>query len=656
MFRLRLQVSSRISRRALASHAIVLVGVLALCACREPSAISAAGTLDVAPDATASDLDVSPDASASELDVSPDAMADEDAGDAESSEGGAQDGDAANDGPEDALPADGNLADAEISQPDVLPKPCTSTDNCDDGQFCTIDSCTPLGCQHTVNPACQNKLLPCNDSNPCEPGFCDPASNACVECLKHSDCGLGHVCQDHQCLPGQYCKFDSDCKKLGKVCLFPAVCVDCRTNADCASGEVCIDSTCAQATPCKVDADCPKACDLASGVCVACLHSSDCAANQFCDTTHRCRPDVCDAPVCGNSAEVFACKPDGSGYLPAAACEDGNPCTTGSCLNGACGQDPTPGSCDDANPCTVSDACANGACSGSPKSCDDANPCTNDGCAGTIGCVHAPKKKGFPCDDGNGCTTNDACSNEVCVGTGLNCDDGNLCTDDSCTLDKGCANVANGLSCAGDTLCTAVATCTGGDCVIKSFMECDDGNACTDDTCTGGCIHAAVKDGINCTDGNVCTFGDTCQKGSCKPGATPGGCDDWNPCTVDACVPANGYCVSTPANLSCDDGDACTELDVCQGGVCKPGPPTNCDDGNPCTADGPCEKAKGGCAFSGNDKASCVTNSACTVGDHCQSGVCVGIAVACDDKNACTVDWCDWIWGCQHHGVPNCQP
>src|SRR5262249_47039623 len=54
-----------------------------------------------------------------------------------------------------------------------------------------------------------------------------------------------------------------------------------------------------------------------------------------------------------------------------------------------------------------------------------------------------------------------------CVHTATSCDDGNACTTDSCDAATGCAHVA---------------------------ISCDDGNACTNDACDAatGCVHTAV--------------------------------------------------------------------------------------------------------------------------------------------------------------------
>jgi hypothetical protein len=53
--------------------------------------------------------------------------------------------------------------------------------------------------------------------------------------------------------------------------------------------------------------------------------------------------------------------------------------------------------------------------------------------------------------------------------------------------------------------------------------------------------------------------------------ATPGACDDANPCTDDAC--AGGQCQHADNAAPCDDGSVCTTGDACGNGVCIPGVP-----------------------------------------------------------------------------------
>jgi hypothetical protein len=56
---------------------------------------------------------------------------------------------------------------------------------------------------------------------------------------------------------------------------------------------------------------------------------------------------------------------------------------------------------------------------------------------------------------------------------------------------------------------TACAACS-------TAAHCDDGNACTADSCTAGvCQNSPVADGTACSDGDDCTIADVCQAGTC---------------------------------------------------------------------------------------------------------------------------------------------
>ncbi len=139
-----------------------------------------------------------------------------------------------------------------------------------------------------------------------------------------------------------------------------------------------------------------------------------------------------------------------------------------------------------------------------------------------------------------------------------------------------------------------------------------------------------------CDDGNACTKDDACNGGLCF-GATQV-CLDGIPCTDDGCDVTKG-CVFAPTSAPCGDGNACTVSDACQAGACVSGKALACSDGNPCTLDG-CDKASG-CTFLAAAGA-CSDGDACTTGDACQGGVCVsGKNSTCDDGNACTKDACD---------------
>jgi Dictyostelium (slime mold) repeat len=162
--------------------------------------------------------------------------------------------------------------------------------------------------------------------------------------------------------------------------------------------------------------------------------------------------------------------------------------------------------------------------------------------------------------------------------------------------------------------------------------KCDDGNACTIDSCdaaTGKCLH--VKDTWTCDDGNVCT--------------------------TDSCIPATGKCMHKNNTAPCDDGNYCTVNDVCSNGRCK-GTAGNsgksCDDGNPCTTGDVC--SRGGCKGTARK---CDDNNACTI-DTCnmKTGACVYTTaytpMVCNAFDPCTTDTCNASTGCVHTDNGTC--
>jgi len=166
-----------------------------------------------------------------------------------------------------------------------------------------------------------------------------------------------------------------------------------------------------------------------------------------------------------------------------------------------------------------------------------------------------------------------ACVNGVCVHTPVDCDDGNACTTDSCDAVNGCQNTP---------------------------IVCNDDDACTTDTCDPaiGCVYTPI----------VCNDDDACTTDTCDPAIgcvyTPIVCDDGSACTTDTCDPAIG-CVYTP--IVCNDGSACT-TDTCDPAIGCVYTPITCNDNNVCTTD-TCDPAIG-CVYTGN--ANCQTG--CTPG------------------------------------------
>ena len=175
-------------------------------------------------------------------------------------------------------------------------------------------------------------------------------------------------------------------------------------------------------------------------------------------------------------------------------------------------------------------------------------------------------------------------------------------------------------------------------------MDCDDGDACTVDSCdpATGCVHEDVV----CDDGDVCTGIETCDPATGCVDGTPLDCDDGDLCTNDSCDPVTGC---QYADVDCDDGIDCT-IDSCDPATgCQHTPDDAlCDDNNVCTEDR-CDPETG-CEY---DAIDCDDDNACTV-DSCDPELgCQYADVDCDDDDVCTLDTCDPATGCIHTWICN---
>ncbi len=416
-----------------------------------------------------------------------------------------------------------------------------------------------------------------------------------------------------------------------------ALAIPCTDDAQCEDGSVCTVDTCDDdgacvasplncndVVPCTLDS-----CDPDTG-CVHDLDDSLCTDGEDCNGV-----EVCHA----TSGCVYA--------APPVDCNDDDVCTDDSCAGAVCSNVFDPSNvCDDGIPCTATDDCATGTCVGFGDACDDDNPCTTDICAPADGaCTHVPNSSA-DCDDGDGCTVGDTCIQGACVpGPPASfCGDGDECTIDFCHPLLGCVNEPDpGAACSDGDPCTVDDQCDDqGACTSGASMVCDDADPCTDDACDPavGCV--VTHNTAACDDGLLCTVNDTCAEGACLGAAKV--CDDDNVCTKDGCDPTDGACLFAPADEACDDGDACTVEDACDGGVCT-GPAHDCDDGDDCT-DTDCNVVEG-CLFGlFEDGQACDDGSECTVDEACDQGACVGVPVLCDDGNPCTADACLPTTGC----------
>ena len=382
----------------------------------------------------------------------------------------------------------------------------------------------------------------------------------------------------------------------------------------------------------------------------------ECTADLECNDDDICTDDACVAGQCQNTNTSAACD-DGRACSTNDHCQDGvcagettmdcddqNPCTTDTCDdNQGCVHINNTAGCEDGDLCTESDECVDGSCvPGTARDCSSYDDqCVTGVCDGNTGdCTTEPKANGEACDDGQACSTNDHCSNGVCIGDSLlDCDDANICTEDSCDDTLGCVHSYNQAPCDDTSACTENDTCDQGVCA-GSQLDCDDNNTCTTDTCDTqtGCANTNNTD--PCEDGDDCTVGDTCLDGSWLAGGARNS-DHSEVFTHPTSGPGQG-CVNANNTDPCDDGNDCTDGDVCLNGACQSGTGMDCDDSNPCTND-LCNTASG-CYYEFNTDA-CDDSDACTMNDVCADGSCSGepldadgdtfIAVGCPNGDDC---------------------
>jgi hypothetical protein len=167
-------------------------------------------------------------------------------------------------------------------------------------------------------------------------------------------------------------------------------------------------------------------------------------------------------------------------------------------------------------------------------------------------------------------------------------------------------------------------------------------NKCLAATCAAGVCGTAV--------GVVCAALDQCH-------------------LAGLCLPATGTCTNPaqPNGTTCDDGDACTQTDTCQNGVCVGSNPVVCTASDQCHTAGACDPTSGQCSNPlAQDGTACDDGNACTTNDVCTNGVCAGTAVtngtACGSGQSCcggyccpstTGTQCYWL-DCTHFGSNCC--
>ncbi|AKT41768.1 MYXO-CTERM sorting domain-containing protein [Chondromyces crocatus] len=342
--------------------------------------------------------------------------------------------------------------------------------------------------------------------------------------------------------------------------------------------------------------------------------TSSLVAGASCSAASDCASGFCVDGVCCNA-------PCGNSAADCQACS----AALGATADGVC--TPLTGvACNDGNGCTQTDTCQAGVCFGAdPVVCVAQDACHEPGtCNPVTGQCSAPiKPNGSPCDDGSACTQSDTCQGGTCTGQNPV-----ICPMvDSCHVVAAC-DVATGIcpvtekpdgaACDDGNACTQLDTCLSGVCVGVNEVICPTLDACHDqgvcNPATGMCVNPAKPNGTSCDDGNACTQSDSCQGGACV-GANPVLCPAPGVChSAGICNPGTGQCVGIaplPEGTVCDDGDPCTSTDRCSQGACG-GTAVVCAALDECHAPGVCDASAGGC-----------TNPALPDNTPCTGGICV---------------------------------
>jgi MYXO-CTERM domain-containing protein len=299
--------------------------------------------------------------------------------------------------------------------------------------------------------------------------------------------------------------------------------------------------------------------------------------------------------------------------------------------------------------CTEETEC----CDGCMPLADGTDCASNDVCAPDGTCLAGlcdgtPVPDGTPCDDADACTQTDSCQSGVCTG-----DEPVECTpSDQChavgVCDPGTGACSDplqedGYQCDDGDGCTQTDTCEEGVCTGADPVTCTASDQCHDvgvcQSATGLCTDPPLPDATTCDDNDACTQLDGCIAGECT-GEDPVVCQAQDQChQLGVCDPVTGVCSdpAQPDGTDCDDGDGCTQIDTCEEGACTGTDPVVCTASDQCHDAGLCDPLTGTCSDPAKpDGTDCNDANLCTQTDSCQAGVCTGTnPVTCPESDPC---------------------
>lgn len=534
---------------------------------------------------------------------------------------------------------------------------CCDTDCASDCQACSVAK-KGAGNQKG-NGYCENVATGTDPNNNCAPeavttcgndGFCDGMG----QCRKYDNT---KICDPSSCLDDHTLKGPNKCDGVGfcltgetdcspYVCKTNACKTTCATNADCIADAYCATSVCmpkkADGQACANGGQCLSA-NCVDGVCCGAAMCPDCqACNLSGNGTCSPVPSGTKDGVCSTADK--AC--DGLGTckkVNGQSCAGTADCVTDNCVDGVC--------CNNAckTPCQACNVAGNvGICSNVPSGQDDST-CTgadvacdgNGECKKELGqtCSSPTECLVGKCVDGVCCNTDctetcKACNlpNSLglcsfvpengkdpmtCDASTVSCNGGGECVKalgEVCTMDGECSSkhcadgvccdVQCGIDCKSCNVQGSVGICT-------DVPENEHDGVCTNGKACNGSGKCMIELGQKCGVGTQCLSG-YCFNQVCCDAQCSGSCQA---CSIAAGATADGACTAL-SNKPCDDGNFCTQTDVCQSGTCVGDNPVVCAEAGECQNEGECNPTSGICEYSDQ-------GPECTAGKNTTGGGCV---------------------------------
>ncbi len=342
-----------------------------------------------------------------------------------------------------------------------------------------------------------------------------------------------------------------------------------------------------------IDLICAEVCGIIGG-------GGGCQNNGDCDDGDACTTDVCSGGSCSNTP---------------IDCDDGDACTSDSCSGGSCINDPLPACCGNGTCDGGEDSCNCPADCGSPpgnetnctdgvdEDCDGATDCADGDCSGDPACAGGPGGEGFILSKNADFSTDDRTFtrgetlymkmwSDVVDFNDLRRSRWELQDPPGDRVREPLTNHFDGNYTASFALSGLPSAET--EWTWEGELRDNADNRYRPSVTITVLASAGCSVNADCDDGDACTT-DVCSGGTCSN--TPIDCDDGDPCTSDTC--SGGACVNDPLPSCCGDGTCDAGEDSCN---CPadcgnpPGSETNCSDGIDEDCDGATDCADADCS------------------------------------------------------------